>query len=470
MSKSKVTASKSKVTASKSKVMMLQLIHSFILRDDVLVLGEVYVKLREIPTDQPLTVRFGSFKHQVKIIPSSHASGLRMSYNLACKMGLVDGLSLRVTYKKLEQTIYLGPLIGVLISRHFPTTLDKPFGSLTLFCKELIDACQMQGAWVCFFTPDHIQGSDSVKAWIYVGNSWQQTTMPIPSVINNRLASRKSENKIIVQQFMKEVKSAHNSSIFNEKFLDKNEVFEALHSHPEFADYLPESYLLCNFTIFKNMCSRYPTVFLKPISGSMGKGIIRITRLLDNSCLVFYATTKGTKQQQFSSLAKVFSSLSGKLRTNRYQIQQGLNLIDDNKRPIDFRALVQKNAKGKWTITSIVARIAGDQHFVSNLARGGSLSTVKEVIQRSNLFSLVKRYIYAWLKRAALNIAEGIDTHIPAHFGELGIDLAVDHSGKIWLLEVNSKPSKSDDTPLNDNKIRPSVHKIVDYARFLTGL
>ena len=73
------------------------------------------------------------------------------------------------------------------------------------------------------------------------------------------------------------------------------------------------------------------------------------------------------------------------------------------------------------------------------------------------------------LQQAALLIAKGIETHIPAHFGELGIDLAIDASGRVWLLEVNSKPSKNDNTPLNDNKIRPSVRMVIQYSRFLSG-
>lgn len=455
---------------SKSKVTTLQLISPTILQDNVLMLGEEYVKSWKIPIYQPLTVQFGSFRHRVTILSISHTDGLRMNNNLAGKMGLIDGLSLRATYKKLNQTVYLGPLIGVLVSRDHPNNLDRPFGANTSFCSELVDACQSQGAWVCFFTPDHIQDFNSIKAWIYANKIWKQTTMPIPNVINNRLSSRKLENKASVQQFMKEVKSRHHSSIFNEKFLEKNEVFDALSPHAELVTYLPKSHLLRNFTTLKSMFERYSIVFLKPAYGSMGKGIIRITRMLDGSYELLYTTISGTSRQNCRTLAKVFSTLSGKLKTCRYQIQQGLRLIQNHNRPVDFRALVQKNATGKWTLTSIVARIASKQHFVSNLARGGSLSTVKEAIRRSNLSASAKKDVYTRLKRAALVIAEGVDKYIPAHFGEFGVDLAVDQSGKVWLLEVNSKPSKHDNTPLSDLKIRPSAYKIVDYSRFLTGL
>ncbi|MGV2806477.1 YheC/YheD family protein, partial [Clostridium perfringens] len=63
-----------------------------------------------------------------------------------------------------------------------------------------------------------------------------------------------------------------------------------------------------------------------------------------------------------------------------------------------------------------------------------------------------------------------LEAAIPYHFGELGIDLAIDTTGRIWLLEVNSKPSKGENAPLNaDSKVRPSAVRLVQYCQYLTG-
>lgn len=269
---------------------------------------------------------------------------------------------------------------------------------------------------------------------------------------------------------MKEVKLRYGSTVFNEKFLDKNEVFDALKHNKELRRYLPESHLLDNYLTFKKMCSTYSSVFLKPVRGSLGKGIIRITKNVDGTFTTLTTSTSAPKKQVYPSIVKMFSGISGKMKTTRYQIQQGLPLIDHSKRPVDFRALVQKNRKGVWSVTSIVARIAGGSHFVSNLARGGSLSTVKEAVAKTSLSSSVKSNAYQALKTAALAIASGVEQSIPAHFGELGIDLALDTSGHVWLIEVNSKPSKNDNTPLGDQKIRPSVKKMIDYCCYLAEL
>lgn len=451
------------------KMLPVQMFAPGAIKENAIVLGERLVKQWKIPTDRPLQLAFGSFRQEITVVAAAKSSGLRISEPLARRMGLFSRPVLRATYSSTSRTLRLGPLISVLISRDHPDQPDKPFGSISMFCRELVNACRKQGAYVYFFTPDHIQeGSNSIHGWVY-DDGWRQTPMPIADVVNNRLTTRKMENKPSVQHFMKEVKSRHGAHVFNERFLDKNEVFEMLKTDASLAKFMPESHLLTGLTVFKKMCQQYPVVFLKPVRGSLGKGIIRIARQQDGTYHTLATSSGGARRQIYPNLTKLFAGISGKMKTTRYQIQQGLNLIDHGKRPIDFRALVQKNGQGTWSVTSIVARIAGGNHFVSNLARGGTLSTVKDAVSRCMLPAEVKNSAYAKLHRASLDVAKGIDNYIPAHFGELGIDLAMDASGKIWMLEVNSKPSKNDNTPLNEQKIRPSVKRLLEYCCYLSG-
>lgn len=447
----------------------VHVVSSGILSDDVLMLGESLMKQWRIPAQQHLALQFGSFRHSVTVVPVPRYEGLRISQTLARRMGIYSGTPLRLLYQASTRTLALGPLIGVLVSRDHSNQPDKPFGDITMFCRELTDACRSQGAYVYFFTPNAIGSSlSSVEGWVYT-KGWHRISLPAPDVVNNRLTSRKLENRPIVQQFMGEIKRRFGAHVFNEKFLDKSEVFDALKKDIGLQKYLPESHSLHNYTMLKSMCSRYSTVFLKPVRGSLGKGIIRVSRLGPDSWQASYATAMGTKRQTFGSLVKLFSTLAGKMKTVRYLIQQGLHLIEIGGRPVDYRALAQKNASGKWTITSIVARTAGSHHFVSNLARGGTLSTVRESVAKSNLPVQFRGDASLRLSRAALDIARGIDMYIPAHFAELGIDLALDTSGRVWLLEVNSKPSKNDNTPLKEGKIRPSVRMLIQYARYISG-
>ncbi|WP_282936945.1 YheC/YheD family protein [Paenibacillus sp. RC67] len=435
------------------------------LDDHPLMLSDTVVKKWKIPVRTPLTLCFGSAKHEVKIVPTAIADVLQIHEAIAGQWGLSHGDSLCLQYKTIDQTLHIGPLIGVLISRvHFGNT-EKPFGSTTAFYRELNETSRLLGVSICFITPDELSDhSQTVQGWRYT-DKWEQRSFPMPHVIYNRLTSRKLENRANVQQFFRHAKTRHQATLFNEKYLNKSEVFDALNKETDLQPYLPESHLLRNYEILKSMCAKHPVIFLKPITGSLGKGIMRITKQEDLSYVCHFTNLNEARKQTFKSLAHLFSALSGKIKQQRYQIQQGLHLIAIEGRPVDFRALVQRNELGQWEVTSIVARIAGHQHFVSNLARGGRLSTVKEALVKSGCAAAAG--VAPKLRHAALWIAKGIERNISAHFAELGIDLAVDIQGRIWLLEVNSKPSKEDNTPLwAEGKVRPSVKRIVQYSRY----
>jgi hypothetical protein len=443
---------------------------SAVLEEQAIMLGESYLKKWKIAANQTVTLIFGSYKKEVKIIPVARLVGLRLQETLANLLGLHEGAKLCIRYRKSTCTLHIGPLIGVMMSRVSTKDSEKPFGANTAFCKELTDAGTKYGAFIYFYTPKGITpNSQTLNGWSY-SNHWHKKMFPVPNVVYNRLTSRKLENQPIVQKFMNDIKSKYGSVVFNEKYLNKTEVFQALKKEQGLLGFLPESYHFKSYLMLKSMIAKHSTIFLKPITGSLGKGIIRITKLEDKSYQCSFNTMNGVRTKKFSNLVPLFSSISGILKYQSFQIQQGLKLIEVNGRPVDFRVLVQRNELGEWSLTSIVARTAGQDNFVSNLARGGSLSKVQDVVGKSNLNPSNKSTLNSKLSIAALKIAKGIEMQVLGHFAELGIDLAVDSHGKVWLIEVNSKPSKEDNTPLNENKIRPSVVKVVRYAQFLAKL
>jgi glutathione synthase/RimK-type ligase-like ATP-grasp enzyme len=434
--------------------------------DRVIMLSNALVKQWKIPTNTTLALRFGSAKHEVRVVPIQQAGVLRINDSIAAKWGLSNGSPLCLQYKSTSRAIHIGPLIGVMISRVYSSKPERPFGAITTFCRELDDACRVYGAAVYYVTPDDLSGhGDTVRGWHYAGR-WVKRSFPVPNVIYNRLTSRKLENRPNVQQFLQHAKTQHHAALFNEKYLNKTEVFDALRKESGLQIYLPESYLLKNLQTLKSMCTKYSSVFLKPITGSLGKGIIRISRQSDGSFHCHFTNLNGARKQVYGSLTQMCNALSGKIKQQRYQIQQGLSLISVGGRPVDFRALVQRDEAGQWKITSIVARIAGNHHFVSNLARGGTLSTVKDALARSNSTAASSSGAVK-LRRASLAIAKGIESQVQGHFAELGVDLALDMQGRVWLIEVNSKPSKDDNTQLSgENKLRPSVKQLIQYCRY----
>lgn len=424
-----------------------------------------------IAPNQSVNMRFGAFRSYVKVVPVKKKRFVRISGGLAQSMGLGGASTLRASFRPSSQTISVGPVIGVIMSRASSKDETRPFGDTTAFCKELVDAAKKEGVFVYFFTPGDIGSSHgTLPGWTY-DRGWKRGVFPMPDVLHNRLTSRKYENMESVRTLFQEAKTRHGTKVFNEKYLDKTEVFAALRQESSLHRYLPESHAFTGYDVLKTMAAKHRILFLKPVRGSLGKGIIRIAKLDGGSGYAcHFSETNGTRRIGYPSLAKVYAAVSPRLKRQKYQIQQGLQLAAVDGRPVDFRALTQKGSTGEWGVTSVVGRIAGPNRFVSNLAKGGTIASMKEAVLRSSLPAARRAPAMAALRKAALDIAKGIDKTIDAHFGELGVDLALDRGGRVWLLEVNSKPSKNDNTQLTEGKIRPSVKRLVQYARYLAKL
>ncbi|MCR8657954.1 YheC/YheD family endospore coat-associated protein [Paenibacillus endoradicis] len=442
---------------------------------DSIYISEMIMKEQKIPKAQHITIQFGVHTHAVKVLPNQKNQGIFIHPRLAQQLGIPPlsskSLQFDIQYMSKLSTIKLGPLLSVLINKETPEDMNKPFGVISSFCRELAETCHAVGATVYFFTPSSIPLNGTfINGWILDGE-WKKRPMPLAEIIYNRLPTRQIENQAHVQRLFTQTAKKHNIFIFNERFLDKHDVFHALQDDESVKHYLPESLLLEDFSTLKYMINKYYVVYVKPVQGSLGRGIYRIISLENPKILTLEkASSTNQKPMKFSSISSLYRTFKSKLSRKQYQIQQGLSVIQVGRSPVDFRALVQKNSTGAWSITSIVARTAGNERFVANLARGGSIDTVTNTLPRTNLpqhFNAEDMLLA--LKRAAIAISEAIDSNIDAHFGELGVDLAIDVQGKVWLIEVNSKPSKNDNTPLRENKIRPSVRKVVSYAKYLTG-
>ncbi|WP_164985171.1 YheC/YheD family protein [Ammoniphilus sp. CFH 90114] len=422
----------------------------------------------QLPLRSPITLQLGQ-KSTTCIIQTFSSTGslVRIRKDLAEYLHLPDGIQLNMRYDNRLRRIVLGPVLGVLISTLIRTP-EGIFGSASSFCKELVQGAKSKGILAYIFTlKDLDNDNQTAKGWRWENNKWVQKTMPYPDTIYNRLASRKDENRSEAQDWISGLKKK-GVTFFNEHFLNKWQVHQALSNMKEAALYLPSTQMHKGYATVKEAVDKFPQVYLKPTNGSLGKGIYRITRS-GNRFTCQYSTMSGSVRKEFSKLSDLYSSISPKISRIPYLVQQGLKLVRVNGNPLDFRSLVQKDSSGKWAVTSIVGRIGQDQSIVSNLARGGTIMPVAKALIAASPWQGPKPKTKQ-LKAISTTLAESLESSMQGHFAELGIDLAVDTQGKVWLLEINAKPSKNDDQVLSEQKkTRPSVKKLLEYVLHLHG-
>ncbi len=407
--------------------------------------------------DQKIKLYIGNMMQVVKIsLQDVPITEIHFPEQLFADFSLpVQTVKLLAKASAANRSLYLGPVIALLTD--LPSSLDDEpyFRSIHSFCEELAVKTSELGGFFYIFTYKSFT-ANGVNGYFLHEGKWQYQKLPTPNVIYNRIHSRKLEQLQTFQAFRKQLERFA-LPFFNERFLSKWEVYELLSLEGKLLPYLPETALFSEEKLLEFL-EKFPILFLKPDHGSQGKNIIKLTKQENSFRLETTTSTLSSQLAEIQSAERIFQLLQPLLAKRIYIIQQGILLAAHESRLIDFRVLCHKNPDDLWHVTSIVARISGDQQFVSNLARGGEV--VKPITALRMFFSKkTAKEILSLMKELAIEAAATIDRNTTGLIGELGVDIGVDSSGKLWLIEVNSKPSKNFEQ--TKTKIRPSTKAII---------
>ncbi|WP_026672518.1 YheC/YheD family protein [Alkalihalobacterium bogoriense] len=210
-------------------------------------------------------------------------------------------------------------------------------------------------------------------------------------------------------------------------------VYKALQKNASIIPYLPSTYLVEDWDIMKNTITKERSVIIKPIAGAQGKGIIILTKKDDR---YFLKTT-----EQPSSLQTMSEEEGRKLcldLKNQFIFQPLLPLIR-NGSPLDLRIYLHKNKDGQWVEAAKAFRKGVQNHFVANLSQGAT------IVPFQNMKTMWSKENWQHLNAALANIIKTVPLQLESYFlplFDLGIDVGIDHNGKAWILEVNSKPGR----------------------------
>jgi glutathione synthase/RimK-type ligase-like ATP-grasp enzyme len=197
--------------------------------------------------------------------------------------------------------------------------------------------------------------------------------------------------------------------------------------------YIPDTRLFIKHDLL-DMLNRYPVVYIKPDEGMKGKGIICIS---NNEAGYMIKTTSQTLT--VDSLERLYRKLFSIAKKYRLIVQQGVNLIRYREQPIDFRILMQK-PRNKWVYCGIVGKLGGKGSIVTNYASGGRAVPFGGAIYQTLHVEPSKiKQLRDEIRTLCYKVCTQLTSVYPG-LRELGIDIAVDQSGDIWILEVNTTP------------------------------
>jgi glutathione synthase/RimK-type ligase-like ATP-grasp enzyme len=206
---------------------------------------------------------------------------------------------------------------------------------------------------------------------------------------------------------------------------------------PKLRSYLPET-LEYDASQLEEWLTRYKTVYLKPKVGGGGRGIIRVSTWWQGAAMRYLIQTEhGTRK--CTSLSQLHEMLQ-RTDLEGYIMQRGVRLLEVDRRPVDFRVLLGK-VEGEWQVFGAMGKVAARGKHVTNVARGGEPIVVADALREGlRLKPAAIREVEAKLAQVSLRTARTLSETFPL-LTQLGVDLALDKSRHVFVLEANSRPN-----------------------------
>lgn len=319
-------------------------------------------------------------------------------------------------------------------------------------------------------TADFKLGEKNAIGYRYQEESktWTKELLPVPHVIYNRIPYRKYELLPEVQRVIQVCLCHGKVHFFNPSFFNKWTLFQWLHKSKSTQPFIPATQRLSSSQKLDKLLQSYPFLYLKPIRGKAGSGIMKVSKMEDQASKEsqYELSIQDKNESQISryvSVSHLWSQVRQLVGLKDYIIQQGIALPHYKGRPFDLRVLVQKNHKGFWSVAGVGARLAGKRSITTHVPRGGSIDDPGKLLAHS-FGAAESQEIIQRAKRAALTIAKQIEKSSGYSLGEMSMDLGVDSDGHIWFFEANSKPMKFDEPPIRQKSLENLIH----YSIFLS--
>jgi len=210
---------------------------------------------------------------------------------------------------------------------------------------------------------------------------------------------------------------------------------DVLLADPRLREYVPSTRKFQQSTV-EQMLREYGMIYIKPVNGTFGNGVIRIEMRAEATSTFTFQS--GETKYSFDTFDELYRKLLTVKKNKAYLVQQGIHLLKYSGRRFDLRVMVQKNPQSQWETTGMIGRLAHPRKIVTNYHAGGTPMPVNLLLSKT-LSKDQWKFYEAHLGKLGIDIAKALETRFP-RLKEIGIDIAIDHNLKPWILEVNTLP------------------------------
>jgi hypothetical protein len=403
---------------------------------------------------------FGNQKHYVKIKINQELSpkNVLLSQNTVAQLYLPDYPVYEISVKQNE--IIIGPYLGLLTNTE-DYKLASRLNKMKVFLKEY---AKLHGAVVVFALNKVDQKNRLIEGYCYnpVTQCWQNGTFPYPAAIHRTIG--------LNTEWKNHFLSVIGDKLFSSRFFNKWEMYQWFSKEPAISPHLPFTLLYQAPQDVLEMLEKFPIIYLKPILGLQGRGIVRISR--ENQKLIFkYREHRVNYSEVCADPSQAREYLQKRFRHGQYLIQQAVDLLKYCEGIIDFRCIVQKDQSNTWVCQAIIGRSGAKDSIVSNISSGGAAFPGEQLLRK--LFPISEANVAALQNQIAafaLIVCNKL-TEYGINCGSLGLDIGMDTKERLWLIEINNRdPDPSIALDIHDAHLYSTLKtNPLFYAKYLAG-
>jgi hypothetical protein len=409
-----------------------------------------------LPTKVIVHLGFWKKELDVEIDVNESSNTIKLSKILFEDLTIPQDLEYEVTYS--DRNLYIGPVIGFVPvaskNRLTPENLD-------IFKQYMKSYHQIKGL-IILFSADSINFyRRTIEGYYYnpTSDSWAPGIFPLPSVIYRKTGFGKKTFDSLIDLL--------GNKLFNTYFFNKWELWNYMKPYDELSNYLPYTVKLTTLDSLDEMLGKYGNVYLKQIGGYKAKGIVKVHK----SDLGYHFVYRLRREKVIKD-RKQAEEFIKELNVNKnYLIQQSIEVVRFEDRPVDFRVILQKNGTGEFDCTGIIGRFGKTGSIATNfLLDGFSHNCVESLKLAFNLSEKEAFQKEQEIIRVCKLMCDKLNETV-GHYGDLGIDVIVDKNYKIWILEINKlHDHKFPLYGLNDTQMyyRVLANPFL-YAKYLSG-
>ncbi|MBA4541610.1 MULTISPECIES: YheC/YheD family protein [Thermoactinomyces] len=331
-------------------------------------------------------------------------------------------------------------VLGIIVC-YGKTEKMPPFSEAPFFSQLAVEG-ESLGIEVCVFNPQLVHWKTrTVPCWIVENGRWKMAVKPLPSLIYDRCYYHTTEHYLRYKPYVLKLANDPHIRLLGRALGGKWQTYEILKQHKEIAPYLPHTIFYRSSHDVLAFLQNQPSALIKPNGGSHGRGVVAITKHPPGYLIQGRTQANKLFYRQLKTVQELETWIQNFIGRTRYIIQPLLPLMTPDQRPFDVRILVQKNEERNWETTGMAVRTGKPNSITSNLHGGGQAVAFRPFLQKHYAQETIFK-----IQETIQFLSSIVPRFIEQQHGplvELGIDVGIEPSGRIWILEVNSKPGRA---------------------------